>query len=321
MKALRVERPGTLALADVPPPEPGAGEVLVRVEAAALNFADLLLRDGRYLDPIAPPFTAGRELAGTIVAIGPGVDGWAPGARVVAIVRQGAFAELAVAPAAALLPLPSSLSAEQGAALYVAGLTALVCLEDLARVAPGETVLVQSAAGGVGSYAVQIARSLGARVAGTASGAAKLGVLRDLGAALPIDSAAEDFVAAVRTWTGGRGVDVVLETIGGDVFRRGFLEALAPFGRMVVLGVTRGASAALTCRELLASNKTVCGFYLNGWMARRARLEAAARRLAALVETGAVRPLVAERFPLVRGAEAFARLASRQSVGKLVLVV
>lgn len=253
MKALRVERPGALALADVPPPEPGPGEVLVRVEAAALNFADLLLRDGRYLEPIAPPFTAGRELAGTIVALGPGVDRWAPGARVVAIVRQGAFAELAVAPAAALLPLPSSLSAEQGAALFVAGLTALVCLEDLARVAPGDTVLVQSAAGGVGSYAVQIARALGARVAGTASGAAKLGVLRDLGAALTIDYAAEDFVAAVRTWTGGRGVDVVLETIGGDVFRRGFLEALAPFGRMVVLGVTRGASAALTCRELLAS--------------------------------------------------------------------
>ncbi|HLK12930.1 MAG TPA: NADPH:quinone oxidoreductase family protein [Candidatus Binatia bacterium] len=320
MKALRVERPGALALCDVAAPEPRAGEVLVRVEAAALNFADLLLRDGRYLDPIEPPFTAGRELAGTIVGVGPGVAGWMPGARVVAIVRQGAFAELAVAPAASLFSLPRGLSAEQGAALLVAGLTALVCLEDVARVAPGETVLVQSAAGGVGSYAVQVARALGARVAGTASSPAKLDVIRELGAELAVDYAAEDFVAAVGAWTGGRGVDVVLETIGGDVFRRGFLEALAPFGRMVVLGVARGAGAALTCRELLASNKTVAGFYLNGWMGHPERLAAAGARLAALVEAGAVRPLVGERFPLARGAEAFERLRSRRSVGKLVLV-
>ena len=208
-----------LTWGEMPDPEPGPGQVLVRVHAVACNFPDILLCQGRYQDKPAPPFTPGMEIAGEVVAAGEGAVA-AVGDRVLGPppMGRGGYAELTVLDADATLPWPDGMSAGQAAGMFVTYQTGICALEHRARLQAGETLLVHAAAGGVGSAAVQLGKALGARVIGTAGGPEKCAVARELGADEIVDYATEDLVARVKELTGGRGADVVYDPIGGDVF-------------------------------------------------------------------------------------------------------
>ncbi len=176
MKALRIDRfggPEVMKLVNVPVPEPAAGEVRIKVEACGLNYSDIMIREGTYVDTPSLPYFAGREFCGTVEKVGPGLAGWSAGQRVVGVAQSGAMAEYVVATSDGLIPCPERLTPAQGAAILLAGITAVHCLEDRGRLVPGECVLIHAAAGGVGTLAVQIAKATGALVIGTASNAEK----------------------------------------------------------------------------------------------------------------------------------------------------
>lgn len=322
MKAIRIEQhggPEQMQLVDVPTPEPGPGKVRVRVQACGLNYSDVMIRSGTYLDAVKLPYLMGREFCGVVDQVGPGVTAWQPGQRVVGTAPGGALAEYAVIAAAALVPCPEELSPAEGAAFLIQGLTAWHCLHDCARLQPGETALIHAAAGGVGTLAVQIALAHGARVIGTASNDKKCQAIRDLGATA-VDYSQGDWVAEVKSLTDGRGPAVILEAVGGETFRRSFLESLAIFGRMVVFGVASGEIVPLTNVEILGSNKSLSGYYLGSYFpAHIDRVATATMQLVQLIRTGKLRPVVGQRFPLTQAAAAFACLEGRQSVGKVVV--
>ena len=241
--------PEVLEVRDGPEPVPRAGEALIRVHASGVNFADVAARLGVY--PDAPPFpcVVGYEVAG-VVEQAPGADGLAPGQRVAALTRFGGYAETVAVPAAQVFPLPDGLSFEQGAAIPVNYLTAVLMLRHFGNVQAGDRVLVHAAAGGVGMAAIQLCRAAGAEVIGTAS-ASKHAVLREHGVAHTIDYRTEDFEQAVKRITGGRGVDVVLDATGA--FRKSY-RCLAPLGRLVCFGFSAAASG-MTPNRLAALPK------------------------------------------------------------------
>lgn len=322
MKAARITQhggPEVIEIADVPSPEPGAGAVRVKVEAGGINYSDLMICRGTYLDTVTLPYLLGREACGTIDALGPDTSGMQVGQRVVAFSSGGAFAEYMVVPAVGLLPCPEGLTPQQGAAILVQGITAVHCLHDLANVQPGEVVLVHAAAGGVGTLALQVAVAAGAKVFGTASSDAKCEVIRSLGATA-INYSTGDWVAAFRAANNGRGANVILESVGGDVFRRSFFDALSPFGRMVVYGSASGDEATINNREILGSNKTLLGYFLGSYMPRHAdKVIGGAFRLNQLIASGAVRPITGDCFPLSRIRDAFELMQSRASIGKIIV--
>lgn len=323
MKAIRFHATGgpeVLRLEDAPDPVPRAGEVLIRVRAAGVNFADTRFRLGTYF--VRPRFPAipGLEAAGEIVALGEGVEERQVGERVMAL-GANAYAELMVSPAASTYPLPDGLSFEAAAALPVQGLTAHHLLGLAGRLRAGESVLVHAAAGGVGSLAVQLAKRAGAGlVVGTSSGA-KVELVRSLGGDLAIDYGREDFAARVKEATGGRGVDVILEMLGGREACRRNLASLAPFGRLIVYGAASGElGAAIEPVSLMAKNQSVIGYYLTPIVADRALCAPALAELASLVTSGALRLVQGGSYPLADAARAHAALESRATVGKLVLL-
>ncbi len=322
MKAVQMRAhggPEVMQVVDLPLPEPGPGKVRVRIEACGLNYSDLMIRGGTYLDPVRLPYVLGREFCGTIEALGEGVSGYSVGQRVVGSAPGGALAEAIVVQPLTLIPCPEGMSATVGASFLVQGITAWHCLTDCGRLQSGETVLIHAAAGGVGALAVQIAQALGARVLGTTSSAAKCQVVSELGATA-INYSQPDWVDRVRELTGGRGADLILESVGGEVFRRSFQEALAVFGRLVVFGCASGEAVSLTNVELLGSNKTVTGYYLGGYFPQHLdRVAEATGKLLGLIGSKDVKPLVGKTFPLSQAADAFEHIASRQSVGKVVV--
>ena len=242
MKAIRIHETGgpeVMHLEDVESPTPAQGEILIKVAAAGVNYADLAQRQGAYLTRTRTPMTLGVEVAGTVAAHGPGVSAPPVGTRVIAFV-QGGYAEYAIASASTVIPIPENLDFTHAAAFAVQGLTAYQTLHESGRLQPGESVLVQAAAGGVGTLAVQLARLMGAgTVVGTASNEQKLDLVRRLGADATINYTQNDWVEQVKQATGGRGVDVVLEVVGGPIAEQS-LQCLAPFGRMVVIGAASG---------------------------------------------------------------------------------
>lgn len=321
MRAARIEQLGgsdVVKLAEVPVPEPRKGQVRIRVEAVGLNYSDIMIREGRYIDRVPLPYVMGRELAGTIDALGEGVAGLPIGTRVVATLPGGALAEYAVAPAAGLVPCPEGFSPEQGASFLIQGITAIHCL-DLVALQPGQTVLIHAAAGGVGTLAVQIARSRGLRVLGTASSAEKLRTIEELGGTA-IDYTRDDWVSRVLAATEGRGAAAILESVGGDVLVRSFREALAVFGHLVIFGCASGDVRKLSAIEILESNRTISGYYLGSFFPDHwDRVAAATAELLRLIGEGTVRPLVGRVFPLDETAAALDHLQNRQSVGKVVV--
>ncbi|HET8734823.1 MAG TPA: medium chain dehydrogenase/reductase family protein, partial [Anaeromyxobacteraceae bacterium] len=259
MRAIFITRrggPEVLSVRELPDPVPGPGEVRVAVRAAGLNFADVMARMGLYPDAPRLPAVVGYEVAGEVDAVGPGVTSPAPGDRVLAFVRFGGHAEKVVLPATQALPMPGGMTFEQGAALPVVYLTAWHALFRVGHLAPGRTVLVHMAAGGVGIAALQLCATVpGVTVIGTAS-AAKHGVLREEGCHHAIDYRTQDYEAEVRRITGGRGVDLVLDALGGADWRKGY-RLLRPAGQLVTLGFANLAagprrSVTRALRQLLS---------------------------------------------------------------------
>jgi NADPH2:quinone reductase len=311
--------PEVLRWEDAPDPEVRPTEVLVRVEAAGVNFADLMRRQGHYTvrDPL--PATLGTEAAGVVVRVGEQVRGLAPGDRVVCRVRSGAQAELVAAQAVAVHRVPAGLGPVEAAAVPVAFLTAFHMLRTLAPVRPGETVLIHAAASGVGTAAVQLARFWGARVFATASSADKLELARRLGAAELIDYTRQDFLAEVLARTGHRGVDRVLDCVGGEVLARS-VKALAPGGILMVYGRASGSLPPLSPEEFFPKNLRIFGVHI-GMPPWTAEAHAAAMAdVLDLVARGAVRPVVDRTFRMAEAALAHEYLATRRTHGKVVLV-
>ncbi len=326
MRAIVLERhggPDQLRLVERPSPVPGEGEVLVRARSAALNFPDLLVLRGAYQFQPPFPFSPGKEVAGVIAAVGPGVQGWKPNDRVWASVEHGGYAEEVVARATSCLPLPDEMSFSTAAALGNVFQTAWFALVDRARFAPGESVLVTVASGGVGQAAVQLARALGARVLAGVRSADQAALARANGAHEVIDLSAPDLRESlreqVRTATEGRGADVVLDPVGGDVFDAS-LRALAWCGRLVVIGFAAGRIPEVRVNYLLVKNITLTGLQWSDYRERDpARVARAHAELVALWRAGAIRPFIAGEYPLAQAAQALERLERGHVSGKLLL--
>ncbi|MFC7212800.1 zinc-binding alcohol dehydrogenase family protein [Saliphagus sp. GCM10025334] len=300
-------------------PEPGPGDVRIDVEAAGINFADVMQRRGVYPGGPEPPYVPGMEAAGTVDAAGEGVD-LEEGDRVVGMLGGGGYAEYATANAQMLLPIPDGMSFEEAAGFPVQFLTAHSCLFEWGELEEGESVLIQAAAGGVGTAAVQLASRAGAEVFGTASTEEKLELASDLGCDYPIQYTEVDFRDPIEEATDGEGVDLVLESVGDDVFDRS-LDALGHFGRLVTYGVASGVPANAENRRLLFENKSVVGFHL-GQASRHdpKRIMRAVPDLTKGLAEGELEVIVGETFALEDANEAHQFIEDRKSVGKVVLV-
>jgi NADPH2:quinone reductase len=310
---------GVLEVQETSVPDPGPGEVRIDVEAAGVNFADIVQRRGHYRGGPSPPFVPGAEAAGTVSAVGDGVDADV-GDSVVALTNGGGYAESVVAPAPSLFDVPESMSFPEAAGFPVQFLTAHNCLHAWGNLTAHDRVLIHAAAGGVGTAAVQLADHAGAESFGTASSDAKLDLARDLGLDHGIDYTASDFRDAVDDLTDGEGVDLVLDGVNGETFERS-LDALAPFGRVVVYGAASGDVAAPDTDRLLFENKSVLGYHLgNAIEEDPSRALGAVTELQNLLGRGELEVVVGERFALDEAAAAHEFIESRESVGKVVLV-
>ncbi|KDN21524.1 zinc-binding dehydrogenase [Amycolatopsis rifamycinica] len=306
-------------ITDAPVPNPGRGEVLIRVAAAGVNFADLSKACGTFGDGPRPPYRAGFEAAGEVVAVGEAVTAPAPGTCVTGV-GDGAFAEYLVLPAAAAMPVPAGWSAEQALGLAVNWPTALAALKPLGRIAAGETVVVPAAAGATGQAAVILAKHYGATVIATAS-PGKHEIVLGLGADHVLDSRDGDLAAEVRRLTGGAGADLVLESAGGAAFAASLAAAKPVTGRVVVYGLA-GGDASLTNRALVYRHQVhVIGLNIGTLIRFAPRIfgEVVAE-LSALVAAGVVTPAQPVTHDLADGPRVLADLAARTTVGKLALV-
>jgi NADPH2:quinone reductase len=321
VKAIQISRTGgpeVLELTQLPLPVPAPGQVRLKVEAVGLNYADILTVAGEYLTPTRLPLVPGMEFAGRVDALGEGVEGVQVGQLVAALAGQGGFAEYAVVPARALIPVPAKLSALQAAAFPVSYYTAYFALVTQARAQPGEWVLVQAAAGALGTALVQVARALGLRVVATASSEAKLELARALGAEVTLLSNRPDLTEAVQEATGGHGVDVLVEVVGGAGFAQS-LRMLAYRGRLLVVGSASRELAQMHPVSLMKRNQSLIGVWLTPFLADPQAVEEATAFLSPLLASGAVRPVVGKVFALEQAAEAFAYVSGRHSSGKVVL--
>ncbi|MCE3554398.1 NADPH:quinone oxidoreductase family protein [Pseudonocardia sp. RS11V-5] len=304
---------------DAPVPNPGPDEVLVRVVAAGVNFADVSRAHGTFLGGPQPPYVAGFEAAGEVVAAGEAVTGPRPGDRVIGV-GDGAFAEYMVLPAAAAMPVPEGWTAEQALGLVVNRPTALAALKPLGHLAAGETVLVHAAAGATGQAAVTLAKHYGATVIATAS-PSKHETVRALGADHVLDSRDADLAAEVLRLTRGAGADLVLESAGGATFRASLAAARPVTGRVVVFGVA-GGEASITNRELVYEHQVqIIGLNIGVLMQAAPRIfgEVTAE-LATLVAAGVLTPARPTAYDLADGPKALTELEARATVGKLALV-
>jgi len=311
-----------LALAEVPDPEPGPGQVLVRVRAAAANFPDVLMCRGGYQVRPPLPFTPGIELCGEIVALGGQVTGFAVGDRVLGgpALPSGGFAELAVMNEGNVFPAPEGLDDAEAAAFFITYQTGWFGLHRRARLAAGETLLVHAAAGGVGSGAVQLGKAAGARVVGVAGGPRKAEAARALGADVVIDRHAQDFVEVVKEVTGGRGADVIYDSVGGDTYSRS-TKCIAFEGRILVIGFAGGVIQSAALNHALIKNYSIVGLHWGLYQSKDPRLIRDCHvQLTKLVTEGAVRPLVSERLGLDEVPAGLQRLADGDTVGRIVFV-
>jgi NADPH:quinone reductase len=319
VRAIQIQEFGgtdVLELVDLPEPEPADGEVLIRVSRAGINFADTHQRENSYLARFELPLVPGGEVAGTVARPAGGLE---EGQRVVAILRSGGYAEYAVAPAETTFPIPDGLDDGAALALVIQGLTAWHLLRTVARVREGESVVVISAAGGVGSLATQLAKPFGAgRVIATASSEEKRRLALELGADAAVDPGVEDLAGALREANGGAKVDVVLEMAGGRVFDES-LKALAPFGRTVAYGIASREPNEVSTGSLMRRSQTVAGFWLAHCLGRRDLMEEPLRDLFERTARGELRVVVGETYPLSEAGRAHDDLQGRRTSGKLLL--
>lgn len=321
MRAVQVKAFGDvdqLQLVELPDPIPGAGELVVRVEAAGLNYADVMQREGLYPGGPKPPYISGVEAAGVVEALGPGtVNSTQVGARVAAIAANGCHAERICVSSQSCIALPESTSFVQGAAFPVQYLTAYHALVTVAKATAGETVLIHAAAGGVGTAAVQISKVLGLRVFGVASTEEKRTRILELGADAAMSY--DEFDTAVPELNDGRGPDIILESVGGDIFRRS-VAIMPSLGRLVVFGASSKEVQPVDTLKLIFRSQAVLGFHLNAVFERPALLAASLPLLFRWIGEGQLRIQVGHTFPLAEIRKAHELIASRQSYGKIVLI-
>lgn len=317
MQALRIEDYGTAPLlAEIAPPEPGRGEVRVRIAACGLNFADLLMMRGEYQERPPLPLTLGMELAGTVEAVGPDTTGPAPGTRIAVFAGQGGLAEQGCFAAERCLPLPDAMPFEHAAAFQIAYGTSHLALDHRARLAPGERLAVLGAAGGVGLTAVEIGKRMGAEVIAVARGADKLAAARAAGADHLIDGTDTDLRVALKALGG---VDVVYDPVGGAQGEAA-LAALRPGGRMVIIGFASGKMPHIAPNRLLVKNISVLGLYWGGYLALSPDvLRDSLARLLDWYEQGRLTPHIGHVLPLERAAEGLELLRGRRATGKIVI--
>jgi NADPH:quinone reductase len=324
MKAIRIHETGgpeVMRLEEVETPRPGWGEVRIKVVAAGVSHVDLAFRQGTYRPFTDLPITLGSEVAGIITALGPGVMTPTVGTRVIAL-AYGGYAEYAVANASTLLPIPENLNFAPAAAFLMNGTLASQALHESGRLQAGESVLVHAAAGGVGTFAIQFARLMGAeKVIGTASNEIKLNMIRHLGADAAIDYTQKDWVEQVKRVTDGRGVDIILDSVGGKIAEQS-LQCLAPFGRMVVIGASSGQLAQFASLQLMTKNQSVIGHWQSKWSNHPAHsLTTAAEELLQFLASDRLQIIIGQTFPLSEVAEAHRAIAERQTIGKVVLLI
>ncbi len=324
MHAITVPSPGgadSLVYGEIPDVSPGHGEVLIEVAAAGVNRADIHQRQGNYPAPAGASPLLGMEVSGTIDSLGPGVAGWSIGDRVCALLPGGGYASLAVAAAGQLLPVPDSLDLVDAAGLPEAIATVWSNVFLTAALRAGETLLVHGASSGIGTIAIQLARVFGSLVAVTAGSTTKLAACEKLGAEILIDYRREDFAGRLSEATEGRGVDVILDSIGGGYLERN-LRSLAPRGRLINIANLSGESGALDFGLLMRRWLSIHGSTLRARPAgeKDEILASVRENVWPLVENGQVVPVIDSRFTLAEAARAHERLESSEHIGKLLLL-
>jgi NADPH2:quinone reductase len=312
--------PDSLVLEDLPEPVPGPGEAVVDVMAAGVNFPDVLTVQGKYQVRPPLPFTPGNEFAGRVRALGPGTTGLQVGDRVIGFTRTGAFAQQALAPASALMPIPQGMDYETAAAITLTYGTSHHAVVDRGALQPGETMLVLGAAGGVGLAAIEIGKALGARVIAAASSDEKLAVCRAHGADELINYTTSDLREAIRAATGGKGPDVIYDPVGGP-YSEPALRSIAWRGRHLVVGFAAGEIPKLPWNVVLLKGASVVGVFWGDFVRKEAQAhQAAMQQLLAWMSEGKLRPLVSKRYPLADTARALNDMAARKVTGKVVIV-
>jgi putative PIG3 family NAD(P)H quinone oxidoreductase len=304
-----------------PVPEPGPGEVLVEVAAAGINRPDVFQRQGLYPPPKGASDILGMEIAGTVVAIGPGAMRFKPGDLVCALVGGGAYAEFCTAPEATTLPVPQGLSLAEAAALPEAVFTVWHNIFERAALKPGEWLLVHGGTSGIGTTAIQIGTALGAKVMVTVGSAQKVAAAEALGAMRAVNYRAQDFVEAVKETTGGHGADVILDMVGGDYIERD-LKAAALEGRIVQIAFLKGSKVEVDLMRLMLRRLTLTGSTLRiqGSEAKARMAKAIEQRIWPLIAAGKVKPVMDSTYPLVDAADAHRRIDEPDHIGKIVLV-
>lgn len=312
-------QPEEMEFTDIPVPEPGQNQALLRVESAALNFLDTLMIQGRYQVKPALPFTPGVEVAGTVVKAGPG-SRFAKGTRVLANVRHGGFAEFAVADDIKIVPIPDAMGAVEASTIPTVYPTSYSALRHSARMQDGETVLVHAGAGGVGLAAIQLAKAWGGKVIATAGGEEKTAICREHGADLAIDYLTEPWLDRVKEFTGGRGADIIYDSVGGDITDSS-LKCLAWCGRLLIVGFAGGRIPDIPANRLLLKSASAIGVF---WGERRNRDPELAKAtfddLFAMYCRGEIQPVVCRQYPLSDAPKALHDLAGRRTWGKVVLI-
>lgn len=325
MTAIEIVRPGppdVLVPGTRPVPVPAAGEVLIDVGAAGVNRPDVMQREGNYPVPPGASDIPGLEIAGTVVALGPDVTEWQIGDRVCALVAGGGYAEYAMAPAPQCLPIPEGLDVTSAGAMPETFFTVWSNVFDRGRLTAGETLLVHGGSSGIGTTAIQMARALDARVLVTAGSPEKCAACEKLGAERAINYRTEDFVEVVRDATGGRGVDVVLDMVGGDYAPRN-IECLAVDGRLVQIALLGGAKAQISLWRVMQRRLTITGSTLRPRpVADKAAIARQLRKIVwPLVEQGRIKPVIHATFPLASAADAHRLMGAGTHIGKIVLTV
>jgi NADPH2:quinone reductase len=324
MIAIEIREPGepdVLVPVDRPNLSPGPGDVLIKVHAAGVNRPDVMQRRGRYPPPPGASDIPGLEVAGTVEAVGDGVSGWSIGDAVCALVAGGGYAEFCLAPSPQCLPIPRGMDFVSAAAIPETYFTVWTNVFERGRLKPGESILIHGGSSGIGTTAIQLARAFEARVFATAGSADKCAACERLGALQCVNYHETDFVEAIRELTGGAGVNVVLDIVGGPYVPRN-LDVLAVEGRLVQIGVLGGAKAELNVAVIMQKRLIVTGSTLRvRSIADKAAIAAAVREHAwPLLESGAVKPLVYATFPLRDAAAAHRLMESSEHIGKIVLV-
>lgn len=321
MRAIQIRQTGgpeVLQLVDLPVPTPGAGQVLVKIEAVGVNFIDTYLREGRY--PATLPFIPGQEAAGTVVALGDGVSGFKAGDRVAWNGTRGTYAEFACAPAAELLRIPDAISFEQAAAALLQGLTAHYLAYDTHAIQRGETVLIHAGAGGVGLLLTQMAKRLGAFVLTTVSTEEKAKLSRDAGSDQTVLYLTESFVEAVKRTTEGEGLPVVYDSVGKTTFDDS-LKCLRPRGLLALYGASSGAVPPMDPIRLMAGSLYLTRPTLKDYVQTRSELERRASDVFGWVASGELQVRIGARYRLEDAAQAHMDLAARKTSGKVLLTL